>query len=270
MRAKVKYWLAPGLRAVELIAADYIAQRFSPHWHTGFAVGVVTRNTQQFSCGGHNWMVGPGDVIALNPGQLHDGSSLHPEGWSSRMAYVPEATLARFVHHGTVDEDHPALRFAAPVVHAPALAHKVLQWHLAAEAGPQGDCVDRAAELFGDLLRWMRRAAAGDPMATSLAFSERLRHLADDAPDAVAQRFTHLHVSRTTSWRQMRAQLGIGPQPLATQLRLMSAKRQLAFGRPILDTALDAGYHDQSHFTRHFVAAYGMTPAQFRREQQRE
>jgi AraC-like DNA-binding protein len=265
MRADVRYWLAPGMRSVELIAANYVAQRFSPHWHTGFAVGVVTRNTQRFSADGREWLIGPGDLITLNPGQVHDGSSLQPQGWSSRMAYAPEAALAALLH-GEPGDGRLGRRFAAPVQHAPALVDQFLRWHCGTEARTGGECVALAIPLFGQLLALMQPAS--QPAASrSLAFSERLLALSDGAEHAVALLAQRHNVSRTTSWRQMRARLGLGPQPLVTHLRLMSAKRELALGRPVLDTALAAGYHDQSHFTRQFSAAYGMTPAQFRKTQ---
>lgn len=259
------------MRSVELIAADYVAQRFSPHWHTGFAVGVVTRNMQRFCADGRDWVIGPGDLILLNPGQVHDGSSLHDEGWSSHMAYVPESTLAGLLLGSAADGCLPK-RFAVPVLHIPQLADKFLQWHCATEIGADADCVALAIEVFGELLGLMRfvsmeAALDSDVMGPSLAFSERLRRLSDGGPDAVAELLGCLDVSRSTSWRQMRARLGLGQQSLVTHLRLMSAKRLLASGRPVIETALEAGYHDQSHFTRRFAAAYGMTPAQFRRAQ---
>jgi len=34
--------------------------------------------------------------------------------------------------------------------------------------------------------------------------------------------------------------------------------------RSIVDIAADAGFHDQSHFTRSFRAAYGIAPAAYR------
>jgi AraC-like DNA-binding protein len=50
-------------------------------------------------------------------------------------------------------------------------------------------------------------------------------------------------------------------------MRLVRTKQRLKCGVPIVEAALEAGYYDQAHFTRQFAAAYGMTPAQFRRVQ---
>lgn len=48
-------------------------------------------------------------------------------------------------------------------------------------------------------------------------------------------------------------------------LRLACAKRQLESGAPLHQVALDCGFADQSHFTRTFRRATGVTPANFRR-----
>jgi AraC family transcriptional regulator len=50
------------------------------------------------------------------------------------------------------------------------------------------------------------------------------------------------------------------------RLRLDAACRQLVSGeRPLADIALAAGFADQSHFSRLFRAATGVTPTHYRR-----
>jgi quercetin dioxygenase-like cupin family protein len=270
MRARVKYWLAPEQRSIELVAADYGTQRFSPHWHSGFAVGVVTRNRQRFLADGEDRIVGPGDVILLNPGQLHDGSSLHVEGWTSRMAYIPESTFAAMVARHAGNGTFP-LRFHSPVVHAPELAHMFAAWHGSTEQGPPDRHAPRTADVLEVVMQWMRpvsRVSFGDdPASLSLVFSERLRMLSQDGPTGLDSWLPLADGPRTTSWRRVRARFGIAAQPLQTHLRLVSARRLLAAGAPVVDAALGAGYYDQSHLTRQFTAAYGMTPALFRKVQ---
>ena len=48
-------------------------------------------------------------------------------------------------------------------------------------------------------------------------------------------------------------------------LRVAYARNRLASGAPLQEIALDAGFADQSHFTRTFRRLTGMTPAHFRR-----
>ena len=53
------------------------------------------------------------------------------------------------------------------------------------------------------------------------------------------------------------------PYRLVLDLRIDHAAQMLCAGATIAETALRAGFADQSHFTRHFKRCTGMTPKQF-------
>ncbi|EIV1777898.1 helix-turn-helix transcriptional regulator, partial [Vibrio vulnificus] len=56
---------------------------------------------------------------------------------------------------------------------------------------------------------------------------------------------------------------GFPPHAYQIQQRLRLAKKLLRQGRRILDVAQECGFHDQSHFHRHFKKAMGVTPGQY-------
>jgi AraC family transcriptional regulator len=67
--------------------------------------------------------------------------------------------------------------------------------------------------------------------------------------------------------RAFRERYGASPAETIRALRIEWAAAQLTEGRrPIADIALEAGFHDQSHFTRRFRAAVGVPPGAYRRE----
>jgi AraC-like DNA-binding protein len=45
--------------------------------------------------------------------------------------------------------------------------------------------------------------------------------------------------------------------------RLQRARRMIADGEPLAEIAADAGFSDQSHFSRHFKKAFGVTPGRW-------
>jgi len=66
--------------------------------------------------------------------------------------------------------------------------------------------------------------------------------------------------------RAFRARVGTSPSDYVRHLRLEWARGELAASpRPLSTIALDAGFADQSHFTRAFRQRFGVTPARFRR-----
>jgi AraC-like DNA-binding protein len=72
--------------------------------------------------------------------------------------------------------------------------------------------------------------------------------------------------SRRYVTARFRRQLGVPPKAYARLLRFDHASAllgRLSPGRTLADVAMEAGYYDQSHLTRDFVALAGMTPGAY-------
>ena len=71
-------------------------------------------------------------------------------------------------------------------------------------------------------------------------------------------------LSRAHLIRSFRKEYFITPHAFQTDIRIRQARRMLRSGMSPADTALNCGFADQAHFTRHFKARTGVTPAAFR------
>ena len=69
--------------------------------------------------------------------------------------------------------------------------------------------------------------------------------------------------------RDFRLLFGTSPYRYLTMRRLDLVRSLLMRGQSLADAALAAGFTDQSHMTRHFGKAYGMSPARWVKMQQR-
>jgi AraC family transcriptional regulator len=65
--------------------------------------------------------------------------------------------------------------------------------------------------------------------------------------------------------RSFRAHFGVTVGEHVRALRIAHARERIAAGDALSVVATDAGFADQSHFTRAFVRAAGLTPAEYRR-----
>jgi len=63
--------------------------------------------------------------------------------------------------------------------------------------------------------------------------------------------------------RQFRAAFGTCPSNFRTMRQLDEARRMIRGGLPLAEAALGAGFADQSHMSRMFKRAYGLTPAKW-------
>ncbi|MGC1309352.1 MAG: AraC family transcriptional regulator [Phormidesmis sp.] len=73
-------------------------------------------------------------------------------------------------------------------------------------------------------------------------------------------------ISRFHFCRLFRQEIGVSASTYQTQLRLAEARRLLAQGHLISETAISTGFYDQSHFGRHFKRHVGTTPAKYTRQ----
>jgi AraC-like DNA-binding protein len=87
-------------------------------------------------------------------------------------------------------------------------------------------------------------------------------------PVDLSQLGQRISVSPFALLRMFRAQVGLSPREYQTQLRITQAKRLLKCGRSIAQVAVETGFCDQTHFTRHFSRIVGMTPGCYLRVQE--
>jgi AraC-like DNA-binding protein len=66
--------------------------------------------------------------------------------------------------------------------------------------------------------------------------------------------------------RAFRQAHGVTPHAYQMQLRLAYAWRLIVDGRSLSHATYDAGFADQSHLTRRFASAFGLSPARYARE----
>lgn len=65
---------------------------------------------------------------------------------------------------------------------------------------------------------------------------------------------------------RFRQEVGVPPHRYVTDLRVREAQNMLRCGMPPAAAALEAGFYDQSHLTRHFKRVCGSTPGRYRGE----
>ncbi len=70
--------------------------------------------------------------------------------------------------------------------------------------------------------------------------------------------------SKYSVLRSFRKDFGVTPSVYHILVRIRKAKAMMLTGRSLIETALDCGFCDQSHFNRTFKKYTGLTPEEFR------
>jgi AraC-like DNA-binding protein len=252
---------------VDLLSATYVRHAFGRHTHEAYVIATVTSGVEVFDYRGTEERAGPGDVALVNHDMVHTGQAGVPRGWSYRVLYPsvpfveaiavelgtrrgtpsfgdaivtdPEAArLIELVHHAA-ESDNP---LAADTYLRQVVARLLRSHGSVAVGGPRRPAGTRAAAGARDLL-WDRMA---DPPTL------------DELANAVGARPFQL-------LRAFRDAYGLPPHAWLTQQRVRRAQRLLTAGVPAADAAVDVGFVDQSHLTRHFRRIVGVTPGVYGR-----
>jgi AraC-like DNA-binding protein len=235
---------------------------FPRHSHDQLGIGVMLSGGHRSWSGIGHVQARAGDVIMVNPGEMHDGmpAGAGPREW--RMLYFEPAVIACMAEpHGTGD-----VEVVRPALHDPVLAMRFARLfpHVIAPRSSQLAMEERLLML----VMWaLRRHGTRRPSSSehSPSISMALARVDSDPTSHVtlAELAELSGVSRFQLVRGFVREVGTTPHAYVVQRRVCLARALLAQGRAIADAALSAGFADQSHLTRAFVRHLGVTPGRY-------
>ena len=266
-RNTARLWRPNEEDGLALFKADFTTFRYERHAHEEFALGVIEHGAQRFRHKGAAHRAPAASMITVNPDEIHDGRADTGDGYRYRMVYVsPDRLENAFRELFPQKGGLPA--FPSPVTHDAALARRFRRALAAAEQRP--NILDELLlPVLYDL--FSRHAAPKLPGLRSRdipravrAVERHLRERLTDNP-TLDELAAQAGLSKFHFLRVFKAATGFPPHAYLVRRRLALAKTLLERGAPIAEAALQAGFADQSHLTRRFKAAYGVTPGAFQR-----
>jgi AraC-like DNA-binding protein len=263
-----RYWVAEGLGDLDCLYAEYLTFSFAPHFHEGFAIGVVERGADVFDYRGARQVAAAGDIIIFNPAEVHDGHAADETGWTFRMMYIDPEHL-RKVREEITGKSSDIPFFSNSVVSDAETARLLVRLHRALETSVSA--LERES-LF---------LLAMTQLVTRHADSATTKYKTGNEHAAVARLLEYLHANACQNvkldelariailspfhlLRVFREETGITPHAYQIQLRVEKAKRLLRDRFTIAEAAQAAGFFDQAHFSKQFKRYVGITPGKFR------
>jgi AraC-like DNA-binding protein len=239
---------------VEVVAADS-ALSFGRHTHDEFGIGLIERGAQKSASGRGAVEAGAGDLITVNPGEVHDGTPFDENGRRWRMLYIDPVLLldaAGDVAPGS------GFEFKAPVIRDAMLA---AHFRALFEAVTVGDALHSDTALLALTAKMLKPSATARPAvgAGITAARERI----DDDPTAeltLSGLASDAQMSRYQFLRAFTRLTGLPPHAYLLQRRVQRARQLVREGLPLAEAAAASGFADQSHMTRCFVRSFGLTP----------
>lgn len=244
---------------VERIEAYFTGHGYEPHRHDTYAIGRTLSGVQSFRYRGAMRHSLPGGALVLHPDELHDGMAGTDEGFRYRMLYVDPVLIQQALGGktlpfiaGGLSDDVRILR--ATDTFLQAMEHPV-------ESLEEDDALHDLAHALEAAANSRRGRRTPDYQSAERARTYILdmngASITMDALEQVSGR------DRCSLSRDFRALFGTSPYRYLTMRRLDVCRDLLLSGSSLADAAVCAGFYDQSHMTRHFVHAFGLSPARW-------
>ncbi len=235
---------------------------FSRHSHEEFGIGLMIGGAQRSWSGRGPVEAERGDLITVNPAELHDGAPVGPDrAWS--MLYLSSHLV------GAAVADISEGRLSTGELHAPVLSDpKLRRLFIATRTAALERDANAAFEqhLLG-LLGLLFRVAPVSSRALSPALLDVRQQIDSNpaAPHRLADLAALAGLSRFQTLRGFARLTGLTPHAYVVQRRLDRARRMIRGGMRLADASAAAGFADQSHMHRAFVARHGFTPGAYAR-----
>jgi AraC-like DNA-binding protein len=251
----------PGFERVE---ASFTDHRFAPHRHDTYAIGITVRGVQSFGYRGTTEHSLAGCAFVLHPDERHDGRAGTEEGYRYHILYLEPRLIQEALH--------PHLR-SLPFVRDPVTPGGALHAAIATALEDSDAAIEdlQLDAIVSELAEALASHDASSRSAAEPASREAVRiaraYLDENAFDPVSSEALEAltGLSRFALCRHFRRCLGTSPYRYHTLRRLERARRMIQAGVPLARAAAESGFADQSHMTRQFKSAYGVSPGRWHR-----
>ncbi|MFC1456489.1 AraC family transcriptional regulator [Microvirga arabica] len=250
-----------GVAGVLAVEAE-TAHAFPRHSHEQFGFGLIERGAQRSLSGRGMVEAGAGDLITVNPGEVHDGAPIGAAGRAWRMLYLDPALIIDAAYDAN-EGRRRTCEFVRPVLREEALTStfRSLYGALTAPGTAGSDLLrDEALAVLVD------RLVCEQPLEISPAVPAAIRiaqEVIDDDPTApviLSELARASGLSRFQVVRGFSRAFGLTPHAYLVQRRIDLARQLIKGGAALADAAAASGFADQSHMTRHFVRRFGFSP----------
>lgn len=245
---------------MERIEAFFAARGYEMHRHDTYAIGRTLSGIQSFNYRGALRNSRPGGTMVLHPDEKHDGQAGAEDGFHYRIAYIEPAAIQSVLRgrplpyvHGGISDDPRLFAATDRILRSVEDRIETFEYH----------------DALYDLAHALEAAAGTAPASGKKLIdyhsAEMARQYLHELPQTATMEYLEQLCGRDR-WslsRDFRTLFGTSPYRYLTMRRLDAVKTALRTGQTLAETAFSSGFADQSHMTRQFSKAFGISPARW-------
>jgi AraC-like DNA-binding protein len=262
----VSFLRSPAIEGIEVMDAQHTSRNWTIY-NTNYAVAVPETWCAEVRLGSRVEVITPGNAFCTEPEQLHSTPQVYAPGRFLVFKFEPSAFQRQLDERGFRAAPHwrePAPRLSKQL--GARFRSLVLSMRQPCTAMQLQTRVAQAIDaVTSELLQGELRSAKSD---CGRVKAELIREclIYEDSPamdlDALAD---HSGLNRFQVLRTFRKYYGVPPHAYQLHVRVARAKALLRAGQSPAEVAAQLGFADQSHLTRLFRRAWGVTPGRYAR-----
>ncbi|AFY19475.1 AraC family transcriptional regulator [Pseudomonas sp. UW4] len=270
MTEHAKYHHVSEVPGLVLGSARFADVGFDRHYHLDFHIGFVTEGIQRHRSKGESFLLGPGRIALMPPGEIHDGASEGGGAYTLKTFRLSQALIADMTEE--ISGQPRELELTSVLLEDPRLVGNLRGLHEAMQqdVGPGSLALQTQWFTLLERLLCQSRTITPESIPGSLSALQWSR-VRDYCFSHIDQRITLddlaglCGLGRFPFLKQFKRTIGMTPHAWLLRLRLERACGLLSrSGQPIIDVAHAVGFYDQSHFNRAFRQAFGVAPSRYR------
>ena len=251
---------------------NYSNFSYPRHFHEEYLVQIVLKGRNKFFCKGKNFLAQPGNIVLINPGEIHDGTAPKNEILEYKVFYIGVPALQELFSEKYTQHDLSVLYFNQSLVRDKCLFQKICTYF----GTQRRDTIDtlESSQLYYEIMahiigRYSTLGSADEKISSP--YKTNINRLKEYINDNIGDKLLLKDLSRICAispfhlLRIFTCHTGITLHKYVTITRIERSKQMLRKKQDISDISHLLGFADQCHFTRYFKKMVGTTPGEFQR-----
>ena len=249
---KVKTIKLSILDGVELKSATFIDKNFPFHFHQCWSLAYIEYGSENIAFGDTNFLVSKNALQLIPPYSIHKNWSNKNGAWTYKALYISNDVIKNVSKKINVDYSHLA---SFPYF----ISYGNIEFNI-----NEASILKILENLFLDTLNDVKQSYfqknADEPFDDILNYLS-LNYSQSITLEMLQQKFK---VNKFKLQKSFKKSIGLTPLEYLTTIRIENSKRLFYTDVPLVEIALESGFYDQSHFTHSFKKYVGVTPGNYK------
>lgn len=252
---------------IDFVQAAYSHHRFTRHFHDHYVIQIVENGINQGICQGKPYAIESDAILAINPGEVHDGFSYNGQYLAYHSLYITQEAMRSLLSLAEIYPDRQ-IEFSALKIQNPQYSLQMRGLVQAVQTADQLEVQSRLVLFMQSLL--VAYTAVPD-LSPHRRYDPRLQRVIEYLKTNYAETPTLEFLGGTVGLspfyliKLFTEQVGLTPFDYLRTCRIEQVKSRLKSGHPIAEVAVETGFYDQSHLNLVFKRHTGVTPRQYQK-----